>query len=241
MAGEITNGGLVAIRSKASPATGAKNEPSRTSMFGGAVEERVDPGDPEGPGVDVGGHHLAAVPGQVQRLDAAAGAEVQRPADRLADGEPGQRGGRGADAEDVVGADPVGGAVQARGQVADHPEVGVVLGVRAAVEAGGHLADAALEQALGAERVDQVGERRLGGGQRDRVLEQEQPGQRLDRRSPAGTAQAGHGLVAREGGVRLGTQRGRHPVVRVVRGLERVAQPAGHVAVHTPTPTGRRW
>ena len=77
---------------------------------GGAVEERVDPGDPQGAGVDVGGHHLAAVPGQVQRLDAAAGAEVQRPADRLADGEPGQRRRRGADAEDVVGADPVGGA-----------------------------------------------------------------------------------------------------------------------------------
>ena len=42
VAGEITNGGLVVIRSNVSSATGSKKQPARTSMFGDVVEGRVE-------------------------------------------------------------------------------------------------------------------------------------------------------------------------------------------------------
>ena len=90
MAGEITNGGLVAIRSNVSSRTGSKREPVRTSMFGSVVEGRVELRRPHGPGVDVGGDDGVGVGRQVQRLDSAPGAEVERPGDRLAQRELGQ-------------------------------------------------------------------------------------------------------------------------------------------------------
>ena len=94
----------------------------------------------------------------------------------------------------MVGADPVGAAVQARGQVADHPQVpsavGVVDGIGAYVEPGPHLADSPLQQALGGHPVHEARQRRLGRGEPDGRLEQEEPDQRLQgdppvvRRSP---------------------------------------------------------
>ena len=57
----------------------------------------------QGARVEVGGGHPGRVPAGVQRLDARAGAEVERAVDRVADGEPGQRRGRPADAEHQVG------------------------------------------------------------------------------------------------------------------------------------------
>ena len=157
----MTNGGLVAIRSKRSPATGSKKEPSRTSIppavrvaglhDGEVVEGGVEPGQPERPLVDVGGDHPAGVGGEVQRLDPAAGAEVERPVDRLADGQLGQGERGGADAEDVVGSDAGLAAVEPGRQVGGHPEVpvasGVGGGVRADVEPRGHLAHARGEEA----------------------------------------------------------------------------------------------
>jgi hypothetical protein len=85
----------------------------------------------------------------------------------------------------VVGADPVGAAVQPRRQVTDDPEVpgtvGVVDGIGAYVEPGGHLADGPLQQPLGGHPVHETRQRRLGRGERHGCLEQEEPDQRLQR------------------------------------------------------------
>ena len=43
MAGEITNGGLVAIRSNVSSRTGSKREPVRTSMVGSSLRAALNP------------------------------------------------------------------------------------------------------------------------------------------------------------------------------------------------------
>ena len=104
----------------------------------------------------------AGVAGEVQRLDAAAGAEVERAPDRLAEGQLGQRDRRRADAQDVVGVDGVGRAVEPGREVAEHPQVAVVVGVRPAVEQGPHLAAARLDDALRRERVHQSGQRPVG-------------------------------------------------------------------------------
>ena len=104
--------------------------------------------------------------GEVERLDAAAGAEVERAPDRLAEGQLGQRDRRRAHAQDVVGVDGVGRAVEPGREVAEHPEVAVVVGVRAAVEQGPHLAAAGLDEALRRERVHQV---RAAPGRRPRA------------------------------------------------------------------------
>ena len=72
-------------------------------------------------------------------------------------------------------------AVEPGGQVADHPEVAVVGGVRPDVEPGGHLADGALEDALRGEPVDEAGQGPLGGVEAHRRLQEEQPGQGLER------------------------------------------------------------
>ena len=75
------------------------------------------------PAVDVGGDDVPACAGEVQCLDAAAGAEVEGTADRLAHRQL-RQGRRGrADAEHVVGGDPDRGPVEAGGQVADDPQV----------------------------------------------------------------------------------------------------------------------
>ena len=64
---------------------------------------------------------MRGVPAQVQRLHAAAGAEVERPADRRADRELGERGRGAADAEDVVARAAARDAVEACAEVGGDP------------------------------------------------------------------------------------------------------------------------
>ena len=85
MAGEITNGGLVAIRSNLSPATGSKSEPSRTSTLSTPLSAALRRVIRRARALTSVATTVSAVVGEVQRLDAAAGAEVERPAHRLAD------------------------------------------------------------------------------------------------------------------------------------------------------------
>ena len=84
---------------------------------------------------------------QVQRLDSAPGAEVERPGDRLAQGQARARGRGGADAEHVVVGDADVRAVEAGREVGDHPQVAVLGGVRADVEQGAYLAAGGTEEA----------------------------------------------------------------------------------------------
>ena len=78
------------------------------------VEGGVEPCHPQRPLVDVGGDDVPRVAGQVKRLDSAAGAEVEAPADPTAEGEL-RQGRRGrADAEDVVRTDPLRGTSPGR-------------------------------------------------------------------------------------------------------------------------------
>ena len=174
MAGEITNGGLVTTRSNVSPrhrleeGALADVEPRGGRACRDPVQARVEPGQPERARVDVGGDDVAGVRGEVQGLDAAPGAEVERAVDRFAHGHLGQRRGGGADPEHVVAADRVGGAVEAGRQVAGDPEVAaaghLVGAVGADVDARRDLADRALQDAGRAQPVDEPGERRLGRG-----------------------------------------------------------------------------
>ncbi len=190
-----------------------------------AVEQGVEAGHRERPLVDVGGHDVAGVLTEVQGLDAAAGAEVERPVDRVAHGQLGQRGGGRADPEDVVGTDGDAGAVEAGGEVADHPPAAPVVGVGPQVHPGAHLADAALEHPGHAEPVEQAGEGSLHVGDRHRGLEQEQPGQRGQRRAVPGGPEAGGGLVAEQGLVGGGPEQVGDALVVVARGDEVVAEP----------------
>ena len=101
--GVITNGGFDTTRSNCSPATGSSNEPWRRShAAGGALRRAVELGEREGALGDVGGDHLVGVVRGVQRLDPAAGAQVEHAADGRAhrDRRQGRRGP--ADAEHVV-------------------------------------------------------------------------------------------------------------------------------------------
>ncbi len=128
----------------------------------------------------------------------------------------------------MVGADPADAAVEAGGQVADHPPVGVLVGVGPDVDAGADLGHRPLEQAGHAQRVDQTGERPLGIGHRHRGLQQPQPGQRGEGCAAAGRPQAGRGLVAGQRAVRGRAQQAGHPVIAVARAQQGGAQ-GGHV------------
>nr|BFF14933.1 hypothetical protein GCM10025699_62360 [Microbacterium flavescens] len=66
------------------------------------VERGVERGEVEGALRDVGGDHPAGVPRDVQGLDAAAGAEVERPVDLPRDHQAGEGRRGSADAEHVV-------------------------------------------------------------------------------------------------------------------------------------------
>ena len=89
----------------------------------------------DGPGVEVGGHDPVDVGGEVERLDAAPGAEVER-------ASPTGRRTVSWASEVEAGLMPrtwsaaitFGAAVEARGQVGEHPPVDVVVGVRADVD-----------------------------------------------------------------------------------------------------------
>ena len=220
------------MRSKRSPATGSKKEPSRTSTSTplssalSCVIQRA--------------RLLTSVAttrpawrGEVEGLDAAAGAEVERRADRLAHRQLGQARRRARDAEHVVGTDGDRRPVEARRQVRDDPEVAVQAGlgggVRAAVHPRRDLADALLEQPGVAEPVDQPGQGPVGVVAADRGLQQEQPDQRVERPARRRTPQRGQGLVAPERAVRLLADRLRHPVVGEAGGVQGVAQRRGEV------------
>ena len=200
----MTNGGLVAIRSNRSPRTGSKNDPSRTSTRSPtSLRTALNRAMPSARWLTSVATTRPAVRGEVQRLHAAAGAEVEAVVDGSAQGELGQGGRGGADPEHVVGADLLRQSVQPGCEVADHPEGAVVGGVGPHVQPGGHLADGAVQDPLRDQPVDQVGQRGLGRVRGHRRLEEEQPGQRRERAVVgSGTAQRGRGLVAQQRRVR---------------------------------------
>ena len=205
-------------------------------VHGDLVERRVETRHPQRAGVDVGRDDLPGVGGEVQRLDAAAGAEVEGPADGLADRELGQAGRRAGDAEHVVAADPVRGAVEAGSEVGDDPQVLLVGAVGPAVEPRRHLPHALLEQARVAEPVDEPGERPLRLVVRHRRLEQEEPGQGGERAAVRRTPQARRGLVAAQRAVAGLAQLAGDAVVGEVGRDEGVAQGSGEVEAHALTP-----
>ena len=212
----MTKGGLVEIRSNRSPATGSKNEPSRTSTSApsSSALRRVIQSAREFTSVAT---TCVGVARQVERLHAAPGAEVERAADRLPHGQLREAGRRARDAEHVVGADPLGRTVEAGRQVRDDPEVAVLGGVGAAVHPRRDLADALLEQAGVAQPVDQSGQGpvRLVPGHRG--LQQEEPDQCVERPARRRTTQRGEGLVASERAMRVLADRLGDPVVGEVR------------------------
>ena len=188
------------------------------------VEGGVEGGDGQGPGVHVGGDDVVGVGGQVERLHAAAGAEVERAGHRVPRGEQGEGGRRGRDSQDVVGVDPDRLPVEAWREVADDPPGVLVIGVGAAVEDGAHLSSGGDEHAGVRQRVDQRRERGLGFRARDAGLEEEQPDQRRERRPVRRTPQRGGGLMAVEGGARGLAEQVADGVDAVAGRSERVAQ-----------------
>ena len=254
----------MAIRSNRSPRTGSKNEPSRTSTRSAtSLRAALKRAIRSARWLTSVATTRVAVRGEVQRLHAAAGAEVEALPDRLAQGELGQRGRGGADPEHVVGADPLRQAVQARRQVADHPQVrspcsSVAYG-RTSSRAATSPTDR-VEDALGRQPVHQPGQRRLGRGRRSPAPAAGTAGSA----SPAASrrrwraAQRRGGLVARQRGVGDRAEQLGDGVVGEVRpGRERraaAAEVAGHGDSRAPagthpgpeartgswTPSGRR-
>jgi hypothetical protein len=168
------------------------------------------------------------VGGQVQRLDAAAGAEVEGLGARLADGQLGQGGGGRADAQDVVRLDQDGSAVESGRQVADDPEVEVPLeiagGVGADVEERAGLVAVGGQEAVLRQGSEEVRKRPLGVRRRDGSLEEEQAGEGRERRASAipmiRTAAARRGLVAAQCRVGTGPEQLGNGVVGEAGGLE---------------------
>ena len=152
MAGEITNGGLVTTRSNVlAGAPGSKKLPSRTSIRSAtSLSAALNRVRPQRPLVHVGRDHLARVGGQVQRLDTAPGAEVERPLDRPRTVSCASEVAAELTPRTWSGGDPVGRAVQAGRQVAGHPQVQVVRGIGAYVDPRTDLAHRALEHPGGA-------------------------------------------------------------------------------------------
>ena len=101
--GDITYGGFVVIRSKRRSAYGLVERAVRASSASTPLRAQGERGQLEGARVDVGGGDRVRVAGQVQGLHAAAGAEIERRADRPPDGELGQRAGRRRQPEHEVG------------------------------------------------------------------------------------------------------------------------------------------
>ena len=119
--------------------------------------------------------------------------------------------------------------------------------------------DRPLEQAGGAERIEQVGQRLLDGGGGDRRLQQPEPGERLDRAAAARRTQAREGLVAGQGRVRRRSEGRGHAVVgeagsgqRPTQALRQllvapvqapstnISDPKGDVSPPAPSAGGRR-
>ena len=150
--GEITNGGLVAIRSNRSSRDRLEEaSPSRTSIGRRrSLSAALKPGQPQRPRVDVGGDDVRRR--GAARCRAWTPQPVPRSSARATGSRSGQlgQGGRGrADAEHVVGADPDGLPVEAGGQVADDPEVAVRRWRTGARPGGRDLADRTLRRKPG--------------------------------------------------------------------------------------------
>ena len=146
------------------------------------VERRIEPRERERRAGDVRAHDLPGVPGRVQRLDAAARAEVQDPADRTSRGHLREREGRAARTEDVVRLEAGTGCELA--QVGGEPPVevpcGVVRCVGPQVEPGAHTVRVDVTgQAEGSCAVEpEGGQRERERVARDRVAEEEHRGER---------------------------------------------------------------
>ncbi len=247
VAGEMTNGGLVAIRSNRSPRTGSNREPSRTSTGAGtSLSAALKRARRSARG-------LTSVATTSALCRARCSAWTPQPVPRSSDRCTGSRSvswARDVEAELM----PSTWSAPTRlllpsspgREVADDPQVLVVGGVRAYVEPRGDLADGLLEEALGREAVDQAGQRALRGRELHRRLEQEQPDQRLERPAARRTPQAGRGLVAGEGVVGDRPEDLGHAVVGEAGHHQRGAQPLrefgerrGHAL--TVGPSGARW
>ncbi len=131
-------------------------------------------GHPQRPRADVRGHHRPGVRGQMQRLHAAAGPDVERPLGRPPDDRLRERQRGRADAEDVIAGQRAGPHVAAEVRD-DPPGLGAVgIAVRTHLQPGAHRAGAAREQGSGRLEIQRV-QRRAGGALVHLVAEQEQP------------------------------------------------------------------
>ena len=100
--GEITYGGLEVTSSKRSPPAGSKKLPARHSTFSTPLSAALKAAKLERALVDVGRDHAPAVPRGEDRLDARAGAHVERGLDRPAHGQVRERQRGPVHAGDVV-------------------------------------------------------------------------------------------------------------------------------------------
>ncbi len=219
----------MAIRSNRSPATGAKNEPSRTSILSStSLRAALNRAIASARWLTSVATTRSLCVAQVECLHAAAGAEVECRAHVVAQRQLGEAGGGRADPEHVVTGDAGGDAVEAGGQVADHPQVALLRGVGPDVEPGSDLSDGLHERAGVDHPVDEpAGQRALGLGGRDGGLEQEEPGQRRQWAAVRRTTHARRGLVARQRLVRLRAEQPADGVVGEVGGEQGFAERGG--------------
>ena len=189
--------------------------PVQSVQAGGQSSHRQRPGEHIGAGDGTG------VLGQMQGLDAAARADVQRRADRAADGGGGQREGGGADAEDVIRSDRAVADVGT--EIGDHPPALV----RAEVDGGAVTVAVRLQQDACDRRGRGDRERRVHGGGRLGRAEEEQTDQRLQRRAAGGGAQSRHTLGPGQGAGRLLAEQVDDRLGCVTGRAERLGQPIG--------------
>ena len=201
----MTNGGLLTTRSKRSPATGSSIDPDRTSHVA-LVERGVEPREGEGALGEVGDDDAVGVVAEVQRLDAAPGAEVERPRHGTPDRPLRERRRRAADAEDVVLAHRRPG--RDLGEVGRDPPVPVVGRVGADVEAGDDaVALLGDETQRDGARQPQRRQRAVDLGDVDGVPEGEEPDEGgRGGRGGAGHTARGQRLLAGEGAAGEGTE-----------------------------------
>ena len=169
----------------------------------------------------------------MQRLDAAAGAQVEGPADGPADRHLGQGGRGGAGAQDEVRPGRGDVAVQAGHVVGDDPAVhrrpgGLIGTVRPDVHGGRHSAGGLLEQPVRVQGLEQAGKGPLRCLAGHGALQDEQPQQGgLRVVLTAEGAQGGQGGVAAQRCPSLGTESGIHGIDGELGGSQRLCETAG--------------
>jgi hypothetical protein len=189
------------------------------------IERGRQPGQRDAACAQVGRHHFARVPAEVERLHTRPGPEVECSTSGLADGELGQAGGRRRDPEHVVRAHPPVPAVESRSQVGDDPPGPVVVGVRPHVDQRAHLVSGALDQTALDQRFDEAWQRAFEHHRRNRRLKRPQPDKRCERGTVCRTPQARDCRVASERGVRLRPQQTGDAVDRELGLGQRLTQP----------------